>query len=210
MALQVGFAMVAAYLLGSIPSGVLIARRFRGRDIRELGDGNTGARNVTHVLGWGAGILTAGMDFAKGALAVLLAVRINLPEGFQMAAGVCAVLGHDFPLFAHFRGGQGMATILGVLMALMPAATLLGLAIFALIYAITRKFDLSAGLGLGTLAATAYITEPSWLGAGYAAVMFLTIPVKKWLDRPRAAQAARLAEMENESHSNRWGKKTLY
>ena len=171
-----------AYLLGSLPTGVWLSRRLSGEDIREIGDGNSGARNVTHMLGWKAGIAVGLVDFSKGALAVFIAQKLDLTSGWQLAAGISAVFGHDFPLFARFRGGQGMATSLGTMGILFPNETLFGLLLFGLIYLITRNFDPSAAAGLGTLVFLLWRNRWPNFFLIYAVALFLSIPLKKFLD----------------------------
>src|SRR3972149_7949371 len=148
--------LLSAYFLGSLPTALLVSRLFAHADIRELGDGNMGARNVTRTLGLGAGILVATVDFCKGALAVLLARSFDLSLAWQLTAGVSAVIGHDFPIWAGFRGGQGMATSLGVLAILLPVSTLVGLLAFGSLYLVTRGFDVSAAIGLGLIVLTSW------------------------------------------------------
>lgn len=171
--------------MGSVPTALLLSHLMGRGDIRHLGDGNMGARNATHVLGWGAGAVVAGVDFSKGALAVALARQLDSMASLQLAAGVAAVLGHDFPLWAGFRGGQGMATSLGILSMLMPEPTLWGLAAFAAVYLVTRLFDPSAAVGLGLLVFLAWRAAEPIVWVGYAALLFVSIPVKKWIDLPR-------------------------
>jgi glycerol-3-phosphate acyltransferase PlsY len=193
--------MLVAYLLGSVPTALLVSRAVAGVDIREIGDGNMGARNVTCTLGWGPGILVGVIDFSKGALAVLLARVFDLGTGWQLLAGVCAVLGHDFPIYEGFRGGQGMAAILGTLFVFMPVATLGGLSVFGVSYLLLRNFDICAAMGLGMLAYLAWrLNQPGEL-IGYTVVLFLSIPGKKALDWPRrrrlrAAQESKHIEEE--------------
>jgi glycerol-3-phosphate acyltransferase PlsY len=162
-----------------------------GEDIRQMGDGNMGARNVTHVLGWKAGILVAVIDFSKGALVILITKTQGLPTVVQLAAGICTVLGHDFPVFAHFRGGQGMATSLGTMSVLFTEATMIGLLLFALVYLISLHFDTSAGVGLSSLVFSLWKTQQPQIFIGYAVCLFLMIPVKKIWDasHPFAPQA---------------------
>ena len=174
--------VVTAYLLGSLPTGVWLSRRFWNRDIRDLGDGNMGARNVTHVLGWKAGILVGLADFAKGALAVIIAKKMGISPVNQLLAGTTAVIGHDFPAFAGFRGGQGMATSLGSMSALFTIETLTGLEIFGLLYLITRHFDLSASAGLGILAWLVWRSGRPTIFVLYIVLLFISIPLKKLLD----------------------------
>jgi len=185
--------LVAAYLLGSLPTALIVSRAVAGVDIREIGDGNMGARNVTRTLGWGPGIVVASADFSKGALAVTLAQATRMPVEWQLAAGLCAVLGHDFPIFAGFRGGQGMAAILGMLFIFMPVETAYGLAGFGTAYIVTRNFDLSAGIGLGLLAYLGWYFDEEKALVGYAVILFLSIPAKKALDWPRRIRLKRKA-----------------
>jgi glycerol-3-phosphate acyltransferase PlsY len=111
---------VAAYLLGSVPFGVLVARRTGGVDLRRVGSGNIGATNVLRAVGKAAAAATLLGDVGKGALAVGLARLAGAGPGVVAAAGLAAVLGHLFPVFARFRGGKGVATALGVVLAAMP------------------------------------------------------------------------------------------
>ena len=183
--------LLSAYFLGSLPTALLVSRLVAHADIRELGDGNMGARNVTRTLGWRPGVLVATVDFSKGALAVLLARIFDLSLVWQLAAGISAVIGHDFPIWAGFRGGQGMAAILGTLFVLMPTETSWGLIGFGSAYLLARNFDLSAATGLGLLAFLAYMFDQPQVFLGYAVILFLSIPAKKALDWPRRIQLKR-------------------
>lgn len=179
------YVLLGAYLLGSLPTALLVSRVVAGVDIREIGDGNMGARNVTRTLGWGPGIFVATVDFFKGALAVVLARGFDLPVSWQLAAGACAVVGHDFPIWAHLRGGQGMAAILGMLFILLPWEAVWGLLAFGAVYLVSRHFDLSAGMGLGLLAALTCLNRQPLLLSLFAVALFISIPLKKALDWPR-------------------------
>jgi glycerol-3-phosphate acyltransferase PlsY len=185
------FVLLISYLIGSIPTAVLVSRARAGKDIREMGDGNMGARNTKHVLGWRAGILVAVIDFCKGMLVVLLMRAYNPNLDWQLLAGICAVLGHDFPVFAGFKGGQGMATTLGVLIILIPGEALVGLAFFGVAYLLWRHFDLSAGLGLGTVAFLVWRSDQPTLMLWFTIALFLAIPAKKALDWPRRHRLAK-------------------
>ena len=182
--------LVMSYLIGSIPTALVVSRIVSGVDIREIGDGNMGARNVTHTLGWGPGIVVAVFDFSKGSLAVLMARQLGCPLNWQLASGVSAVLGHDFPIYVHFRGGQGMASTLGTLMVFMPYQTLLGLVMFAAAYYLWRNFDLSAATGLGLLAVFAWVSDQPYILIAYTIALFLSIPGKKIFDWPRRRRLA--------------------
>jgi glycerol-3-phosphate acyltransferase PlsY len=137
--------LLAAYLLGSIPFGLIVARLFARRDIREAGSGNIGAANVTRVAGPLPGILTLLFDAAKGALAVLLAVRLTNHDATAMIlAGDFALIGHCYPVWLRFKGGKGVATGLGVFTALAPFAGLSALAVFIIVAAIWRFSSLAS------------------------------------------------------------------
>src|SRR5665811_1061776 len=116
---------VLAYLLGSIPSAVWIGKTFHNIDVREHGSGNAGATNVIRVLGWKTGIPVLMIDIAKGWLAAMLPVYMHLADkntalltNLQILAGVIAIIGHIFPVFAGFKGGKGVASIFGVFLAI--------------------------------------------------------------------------------------------
>lgn len=180
--------LFVAYLLGSVPSAVIISRRAARVDIRELGDRNMGARNVSRNLGWKAGAMVAVMDVGKGALAVLFANSLGMDLSWRIATAFFVVLGHDFPMFAGFRGGQGFATTVGVLLVLAPRETLPGLLVYACIYLITRHADLSAGIGIGLVVLLMVLLGlPTRLLAG-TLILILSIPAKMLLDRPRRAE----------------------
>ncbi|HEX7411274.1 MAG TPA: glycerol-3-phosphate 1-O-acyltransferase PlsY [Bacteroidales bacterium] len=143
--------LMLAYLLGSVPSAVWIGKWFYDIDVRKAGSGNAGATNTIRVLGLKAGIPVLLIDAFKGWLAVALAgwmaAGILSTENlilFRIAAGAIAVLGHVFPAFAGFRGGKGVATLVGVVIALYWPAFILVLIWFAIVFAITRYVSLAS------------------------------------------------------------------
>jgi glycerol-3-phosphate acyltransferase PlsY len=143
---------VVAYLLGSIPFGLLVGGVFGGKDVRRVGSGNIGATNVSRVAGPFAGILTLVLDAAKGSVAVLTAARLTEDSAtWMMVAGLLALLGHCYPLWLHFKGGKGVATAAGVFLVLCPLALLSALTIFILVVIFWRF------VSLGSLAAAAAI-----------------------------------------------------
>jgi glycerol-3-phosphate acyltransferase PlsY len=119
-----------AYLLGSIPFGLLIARWTGGGDIRHQGSGNIGATNVLRTAGKAAGAATLVLDMGKGALAILAAQRLGLSESGMAAIGLTAFAGHLFPLFLGFRGGKGVAIAFGIFLAWTPWVGLLSLLVW--------------------------------------------------------------------------------
>jgi acyl phosphate:glycerol-3-phosphate acyltransferase len=137
--------LAAAYLLGSIPFGLILAKLFAGSDIRKSGSGNIGATNVARVVGPAAGILTLVLDAAKGAAAVWLAGRFSEQNSTAlMLAGVFALLGHCFPVWLRFKGGKGVATALGVFLILSPMAALGSLLVFILVSVAWRYISLGS------------------------------------------------------------------
>ena len=145
------FALLAAYLLGSIPSAVWIGKIFYGIDVREYGSGNAGATNTFRVLGTKAGIPVLIIDVLKGYVAVQLATIIGnyLPGtqqfvNFKLTLGVAALLGHIFPIYVGFRGGKGVATLLGILSGVHPPAALVCAGVFAITFLLTRYVSLSS------------------------------------------------------------------
>jgi len=140
----------AAYLLGSIPFGLLLAKLFGGGDVRKAGSGNIGATNVARVVGPLAGILTLLFDAAKGAAAVWLAARITGDSAtWMMIAAFAVLLGHCFPAWLKFKGGKGVATAFGVFLALSPLAAVSAVLLFIILVAYWRY------VSLGSVAAAA-------------------------------------------------------
>ena len=141
---------VAAYFLGSIPFGLLLGKLFGAADVRKAGSGNIGATNVARVAGPIAGVLTLLLDAAKGALAVFLAARLSEQSStWMMIAGLCALVGHCFPIWLGFRGGKGVATAAGVFLVLSPLS-FLGAAILFFLVVLYWRF-----VSLGSISAAA-------------------------------------------------------
>jgi len=144
--------LFVAYLLGSIPFGLILAKVFGGADVRKAGSGNIGATNVARVVGPFAGVLTLLLDAAKGWFAVWLAGRVTHGNATMMVlAGFFALVGHCFPVWLRFRGGKGVATAAGVFAALCPIAMAGALLLFLLVVGFWRL------VSLGSLAAAAAI-----------------------------------------------------
>jgi glycerol-3-phosphate acyltransferase PlsY len=133
----------SAYLLGSIPTGFILGA-WAGVDVRQRGSGNVGATNVARVLGKRQGVYTLIADVGKGLIPVFVAFHLGLTTPFTSLVGVAAFLGHLFPVFLKFKGGKGVATALGVFMALAPLATLVLIALFAAVMAFSRTVSLSS------------------------------------------------------------------
>ena len=143
----------AAYLLGSIPTAVWIGKAMYNIDVREFGSGNAGATNTFRVLGKKAGIPVLIIDILKGSLAVALAYMSGFDVqstefiNLELGLGVAALMGHIFPVFAGFRGGKGVATILGIVICIVPVSCALSLCVFLVVLFSTRIVSLSSMIG---------------------------------------------------------------
>jgi len=124
--------LICAYLLGSVPTGLLLARAL-GVNIRQSGSGNIGATNVYRTMGRKVGVLTLVGDCLKGLIPVLVAQRLGLSDAWVAAIGLAAFLGHVYTVFLGFKGGKGVATALGVFLGTSPFSVLCALAVFALV-----------------------------------------------------------------------------
>ncbi len=185
MIVAVGLLLLAAgYLTGSIPFGVLVARRAAGVDPRSVGSGNIGASNVTRSAGKAAGAATLALDAAKAAVPMLLARPILEALGASPAAagtwsvgvGLAAFAGHLWPVWLRFQGGKGVATALGVFLVLAPVQALLGGAAFALAYGATRIAAVGSLTGvavctIGTFLVHGAGSAVSWAGLVVAALI---------------------------------------
>jgi glycerol-3-phosphate acyltransferase PlsY len=142
--------LIIAYLIGSIPSAVWIGKLFYGVDVREYGSGNAGATNTFRVLGKRAGFPVMIIDILKGVAAVQLPYLSDLPPSsvqfvnLQLALGVASLFGHIFPLFAAFKGGKGIATLLGIILAVHPYAALVSIGVFGIVFLVTHYVSLSS------------------------------------------------------------------
>ncbi|OPZ96496.1 MAG: Glycerol-3-phosphate acyltransferase [Bacteroidetes bacterium ADurb.Bin408] len=144
------FYLVLAYLLGSIPTSVWVGKLFYGIDVRNSGSGSAGATNTLRILGYKAAVPVLLFDAFKGWLPVYLGSISNLFQdnmtmgAFLVVVGLCAVVGHIFPLFAGFRGGKGVATLLGIALCLFSREVVVILALFLLVFLITRYVSLAS------------------------------------------------------------------
>jgi acyl phosphate:glycerol-3-phosphate acyltransferase len=159
--------VVAAYLLGSIPTGYLLVRFVRKQDIRTVGSGNIGATNVLRSGAKGLGAATFLFDVMKGVLAVLVGARLAslgfppIPlHNAEALAALCAVLGHMFPVWLGLRGGKGVATAFGVFLVLVPYAALGSLAVFIIVMALFRYVSLASILSTAAFPLFAWLTAP--------------------------------------------------
>ena len=174
--------LAIAYLLGSIPFGYILVRLFRKEDIRATGSGNIGATNVVRSGAKGLGILTLLLDLLKGFAAVKIAAHFapgapGFPSDLAVAAGIAAVLGHIFPIWLSFKGGKGVATGLGVDLALAPLAALCSLGVFIVVFAITRYVSLASILAAFMLPVFCLLLMPDRSPVFVGGVIFLALLV---------------------------------
>lgn len=210
---------LAAYLLGSIPTGFLAAKA-RGVDIRAVGSGNIGATNVTRVLGKLAGIFVLLLDAAKGYVACALVPPLiwnwlaphfagpfeyfrNTPAENQMkyflVAGIFAVLGHNYTCWLKFKGGKGIATTAGVYLALAPIPLVIALAVFLLALAVTRYVSVGSISGAVALPSAVWILPPHDLLLGIVTTALAALAIYKHKSNIQRLMAGT---------ENRFGKKT--
>ena len=168
--------IVFAYLLGSVPVGVLLAR-MKGADPRKVGSGNIGATNVMRAAGKTTGALTLAGDILKGLLPVVVAFVLGEPAMVVAAVGLAAFLGHLFPLFLKFKGGKGVATALGVYLALDPFAVVITVIVFVLVLLKWRFVSLGSLVGVAAMPLLLYLLNAPdyyiYLALVIAALIFI-------------------------------------
>ncbi|MFQ5945589.1 MAG: glycerol-3-phosphate acyltransferase [Anaerolineae bacterium] len=194
MGTEIVASLVLAAVIGSVPSAYLVARAGGGVDIRLVGDGNVGARNVYRQVGPASGILVLAADLAKGAGAVSAAQALGLGRMEAMAAGVVVAVANDFTPWLRFQGGQGMAVSLGVLVVLLPAETLIAVAVALAVLTLTRHWDASWAVGLALIPFLAWIAGRPGDLVLYPVVLLPLIGAKKLIDSPRARRARSAAK----------------
>jgi acyl phosphate:glycerol-3-phosphate acyltransferase len=164
-------AVLAAYVLGSIPFGFLLVKWRSGKDIRDTGSGNTGATNALRTAGPVAGVATLVLDIAKGYLAVWIAERASMGSPFWTGLAVLAVmLGHTFPLFLGFRGGKAVACFLGAFLRLAPLSTLAIIVVFLGVVAWSRHISLGSIVAAGTLPLALWLIDKAPLDVLLASI----------------------------------------
>jgi glycerol-3-phosphate acyltransferase PlsY len=163
--------IIIGYLLGSIPTAYIVSRVRKGIDIRNIGSRNMGGANVMREIGACEGVLVGLIDVAKGAGAILIAQALDIPELWVFGAGFAALVGHNFPVFARFRGGRGAATIIGIFLVLAPEAMLITLVVVAIPFFTTRKFGAALLIGFALLPLFIWLLESSLALVRYALVI---------------------------------------
>ena len=168
--------VLVGYGMGSLPIGYLVASRFKGIDLRQVGSGNVGAANVYRSAGLALAMLVVFADVLKGAGGVLLGARISSGSAAPVAAGVAAIIGHVYPVWLRFHGGKGVATACGVFWTLAPAATAIAATLFIVIVWVTRYVSLGSVVATAALPPLAWMTNEPILvvaGAGVTALLII-------------------------------------
>lgn len=180
----ISIVLIGAYLVGSIPTAIIVSKKIKHIDIRTVGDANMGARNIFHQVSPGFGFIVALIDIAKGALPVLIAHIIGLSFGWQILTAALTILGHDFPVFANFKGGQGTAASCGTMLVLFPIPTLIGLGVFIVMFFIVKNFSISCGTGGGVIALILAFSQ-QWALLTYFVSIALFVLLKTIVDGRR-------------------------
>ncbi len=190
--IPVAIIAVLSYLVGSIPTSIIVARRMRGIDIRQHGSGNAGGTNAIRVLGWKAGVLVILMDMAKGLIATMLVSRLMYgPIPFengtpfddftvvQIIAGCSAILGHVWTLFAGFRGGKGIATAGGMLLGVAPIEVAVAFGVFLVVFMISQYVSLGSLSAAVAFPLTMFFRENIFMVdvRGYNTLIFFSMAI---------------------------------
>ncbi|MDH3252113.1 MAG: glycerol-3-phosphate 1-O-acyltransferase PlsY [Ignavibacteria bacterium] len=190
--IPIGIIAVLSYLVGSIPTSIIVARMKKGIDIRQHGSGNAGGTNVIRVLGWKAGVFVIIMDMAKGLFATIVIARLMygaIPfqnttpfDDFtvvQIIAGCFAMLGHIWTLFAGFKGGKGIATAGGMLIGIAPVEVAVSLGVFTIVFMISQYVSLGSLSAAVAFPLTMFFRENVFLVdiQGYHTLIYFSIAI---------------------------------
>lgn len=175
-------AVLIAYLLGSLPFAYLVTKARTGQDIRQVGEGNAGARNVWHVVGPVWGVLVALLDVGKGLLAYVVSRHLEASQTALLLSGFAVVLGHDFPFLRWKQGGKGLAAGMGFLLGLLPRCILLGGLVFGLMYLWQRDFNRCINVTCAAVVLLPLAFGHPPLMSAYVLALLLTMAIKKIVD----------------------------
>ncbi|HXX62442.1 MAG TPA: glycerol-3-phosphate 1-O-acyltransferase PlsY [Bacteroidota bacterium] len=205
--LSIGIIAILSYLIGSIPTSIIVARRQRGIDIRQHGSGNAGGTNVLRVLGWKAGVFVILIDMAKGLFATMVLARLMYgPIPFanrtpfddftvvQIIAGCAAILGHVWTLFAGFRGGKGIATAGGMLLGIAPVDVAVSFGVFTVVFLISQYVSLGSLSAAVAFPLTMFFRENVFMVdiEGYRTLIFFSIGISALIVFTHRANIGRL------------------
>jgi glycerol-3-phosphate acyltransferase PlsY len=205
--LSIGIITILSYLIGSIPTAIIVARQVRGIDIRQHGSGNAGGTNVFRVLGWKAGVVVIMMDMGKGLFATMVLARLMYgPIPFenrtpfddftvvQIIAGCAAILGHVWTLFAGFRGGKGIATAGGMLLGIAPVEVAVAFGVFSLVLLVSHYVSLGSLSAAVAFPLTMFFRENIFMVdiEGYKTLIFFAIGISLLIIYTHRANIKRL------------------
>ena len=182
--------VLLGYVMGNCPTAYVLGKKFTGKDIRKLGDGNMGARNAYHEISHKVGILVFVIDAAKGLLAVLAAQLLDLSQVVVLATGVAVVAGHNWPVFLHFKGGRGEATTIGVFYALIPLPTLIMTIPTVLMLIIVKNVIITTAVIFISLLLVCWWLDVSGLLVIYAIGLAVLVALTHFFNRHRVAKTA--------------------
>jgi glycerol-3-phosphate acyltransferase PlsY len=192
--------VAVGYLVGSVPSGLVVGRLFFGIDVRRYGSGNIGATNVLRTLGLGAAALVFALDLAKGTIPVALAHWLFADPWWQVATALAAVAGHNWSIYLRFRGGRGVTTSIGALLAMTPLLTLLAVATGVAVIGLSRYVSLGSltGAAMGLLAVAVSVTlarEPlAYLVYCVLAMLFILVQHRDNIGRLLSGKERKLGQ----------------
>jgi glycerol-3-phosphate acyltransferase PlsY len=195
--------IIIGYLLGSIPTAYIVSRIRKGIDIRNIGSRNMGGANVMREIGTHEGVFVGLIDIAKGAGAILIAQALDIPELWVFGTGFAALVGHNFPVFAGFRGGRGSATVIGIFLVLAPEAILVTLAIIAIPFFTTRKFTAAILIGFGLLPLFAWLFKGSLPLVRYALIIDLFMLVRNLSGLKQVLAKGVIKDMIHDRHQKK-------
>lgn len=192
-ALVVAFPLLA-YVLGSMPFGLWLVKAWKGIDVRDVGSGNIGTTNVYRAAGKTAAGLVFALDVAKGALPVALGAAFGLPPVAVALTGLAAILGHSKSIFLKFTGGKSVATGIGTFLAIAPAAAGVALAVFGVVFAISRVVALGSIVAALSLPAGLWVlgASPVYTAYGAVAAVYVLIRHRANIERLLAGKENRL------------------
>ena len=172
--------IISAYLIGSIPSGILIAMASRGIDPRQAGSGNIGATNVLRVVGKKAAAITLLADILKGLVPIGIAFLFRIEQPFILLIGGAAILGHLFPLFLNFQGGKGVAVSLGVFLGIAPKIAFIALVIWLIGFWGGRYSSTGALAAFGALPFLALLIRPEPAFVFFSTLLSILVYFRHW------------------------------
>ena len=185
MTVQILVGCIVSYLIGSIPFSYIVAKKAKGVDIRVVGEGNVGGRNVWHVAGKKYGVIAGVLDMLKGLAAYRLGILLGLSPWWIWLCGIFVVIGHDFPVFLKGRGGKGAASAMGFLLGMGPYVIVISGALMGVLYLLFRNFHLAIGIGMGALPILWHFAlKKSWTEVAILVSFLLVLGIKRLIDEP--------------------------